>query len=281
PRLRELSDLLVGFVYQGLAISELRQSRRAYFTRSILVSPDRGGDWLHAPQPQTFKMPLMEFIRTCESQEELACAIQALAWIAEPTEWLGFMSNELDRSSESHWVSIIRALIPHCAGLPEPHQACVLPLLLRTLRREYPDWKKFPGEKKTACGTMLWLLGEKRYALAMPTLLAMIPYLCDDHLSDGWLRSAISSFGNDAITPLCSRLDDPSPGVRVFAAATLGRILTTPATRFAEEERAIILNRLRQDVAPRLEELVTGDSNYTVQQSVKRSLEQFERGWNR
>jgi len=285
PPMRQLTTFIYGLVCQSIAISDLEHQRDVYWVLGEVSLYDRGGQWPKAPQPKSLRNPLKKFIQKSENRQQLLWAVEALSRIMTPEEWMGFLSTELNDPNDARKTLLLEALSSHpfTSNIPRDHRDMLCPLFLKHLRYEYRNWSQFSKEKRQTYGSVIRFLGEQRYTIATPVLVEMIEGCYTDGTS--WLGWSLPHMAGEAIEPLKHLLDSSNASIRAPAAEMLGKILVMdqppPNNAISEKGREQILNRLKKEIAPKLEKLSKDDPDDWVRIAAKRSLQQIECGWNK
>lgn len=283
PEIRPLTSYLWRLINQGVILTDLRNKEDIYSALGALSAHHASAKVL---QSKVLREPLEEFVRRSEDRQKLLWAIEALSWVMTPEEWMGFLSTELDRSKDTRRSLLLKALSSHpfTGNIPRFHRETLSSFFLKYLRLEYRNWSQFPKEKRQAYGAVVRFLGEQRYTVAIPVLVAMI----QESYTDGapWIFWSLPQMAGAAIEPLELLLDSSEAKVRAAAAEMLGRILTMNPNwpkkgSISEKEQERILKVLRISTLPRLEKLTENDPDDGVRRSAKRSCQQIQRGWNK
>lgn len=285
PEIEPLLVFLWKLHNQGVILTDFLEKDELY---NVLSSVSGTTGPPRILQPRIYLEPLTVFISTSNSQQKLAWAIEALAWITTPEEWGGILSDPLENSDEAHKNLLLTVLSTPGLPLPDFHAKVIPALLLKELNRKEKVWPRLSKNQLKVYNSVVYHLGYSRYEPAIPILIRLMQDAYPDlnsyleHTSS--VRSSLPQMERSVLDPLELLLTNKTDEVRASAADMLGETLDRNPNYppvITPEDMGYILNRLETVIAPKLETMVKTDSSERVRNAAKRSLVRIARGWNK
>lgn len=246
------------------------------------------GLWDGILHPSAFRVPLKRFLES--SDEHLRDVVEALARIATVEEWTELLEQRLYAEDDAKLDLFAEALVYllDLLDLPsEAHHEALMATLLATLEREYSDYTRLPEPRRWVAESIVDRLRRERYKPAIPLFARMIE-VHTVHPECGVVMRALAEMGAEALDPLARLLASRDARVREVAARTVRLVLNATPSSWNREgedppglEYALILDRLREEFAPKLREMVRRDPDAGATDAARSALLRIEKGWAR
>jgi hypothetical protein len=228
-----------------------------------------------ALQPERFRKPLMDYIRNHQDRQRVSWALEALAYVATPEEFVGFVSSESRKRADRD--SLITSVYKGC--IPDSHFLALAPLYLAFVRAHMDSASTLSPEKKSIYETSVSGLRDARYVPAIPLMVASFQKNAEPHTT--LLSRSLAYMGLPglwAITPLLSEGDETHRLDAMELAVQTSRFnpdggYSNPVTEYEYEQMRELFT---DHVLPVLRTMVAGDGSIKLKESAVKAIGMIE-----
>lgn len=274
--LEPLTGPLWQLVAQAEAVGALERDEDIYTATSVVNSQLAGRKAL---QPAALKEPLLKYVQIHADRQRVEWALTALAFVTTAKEFGEIVTQAMADPKQREVLLTIVGAHPFCGNIPVEHWRALCPVYLAFVSDARPRQDKLTKAEAQALGDFTQMLGETRYAPAIPVLKTWFethekPYV------DGSF-TPLAKMGAAGVRALAPYLGSPEESYRHNAIELLVIASRTgPKSGFADPlpapEYAGLVVVLTNTVLPQLRTLAEQDASPKVRTAASKAVTEIQ-----